>query len=92
MRGSHVCVPELFHIIWFWEGYAVSWSVLHHSLSLKACLCRNLYPRNSKEQSQSQYNGLILDAMYLETVRNDLGTVSMMLLMIRNKWLTSVSV
>jgi len=37
MRGSHVRVPELFHIIWFWEGYAVSWSVLHHFLSLKAC-------------------------------------------------------
>jgi len=36
MRGSRVCVPELFHIIWFWEDYAVSWSVLHHFLSLKA--------------------------------------------------------
>jgi len=36
MRGFHVCVPELFHIIWFWEGYAVSQSVLHHFLSLKA--------------------------------------------------------
>jgi len=36
-RGSHVGIPELFHIIWFWEGYAVSWSVLHNFLSLKAC-------------------------------------------------------
>jgi len=36
MRGSCVCVPELFHIIWFWEGYAVSQSVLHHFFSLKA--------------------------------------------------------
>jgi len=34
-----VHVPELFHIIWFWGGgYAVSQSVLHHPLSLKACL------------------------------------------------------
>jgi len=34
-----VCVPELFHIIWFWGGgYAVSQSVLHHSLLLKAHL------------------------------------------------------
>jgi len=36
MRGSCVRVPELFHIIWFWEGYALSQSVLHHLLSLKA--------------------------------------------------------
>jgi len=36
MRGSHVHIPELFHIIWFWEGYVVSQSVLHHFLSLKA--------------------------------------------------------
>jgi len=39
MRGLCVCVPELFHIIWFWGGgYAVSQSVLHCSLLLKACL------------------------------------------------------
>jgi len=36
MRGLRVRVLELFHIIWFWEGYAVSQSVLHHFLSLKA--------------------------------------------------------
>jgi len=36
MRASHVRIPELFHIIWFWEGYAVSLSVLHHFLLLKA--------------------------------------------------------
>jgi len=37
-RGAHVLIPDIFHIIWFWEGSAVSWSVLHHFLSLKACL------------------------------------------------------
>ena len=38
-RGSHVRILELFHIIWFWGGgYAVSWSVLHRFLLLKACL------------------------------------------------------
>jgi len=37
-RGAHVLVPDIFHIIWFWEGCAVSWSVLHRFLSLKACL------------------------------------------------------
>ena len=38
MRGVCVLVPDIFHIIWFWEGSAVSWSVLHHFLSLKARL------------------------------------------------------
>jgi len=38
IRGAHVLVPDIFHIIWFWEGSAVSQSVLHHSLSLKARL------------------------------------------------------
>ena len=38
-RGSCVCVPELFHIIWFLGGgYAVSQSVLHCYLLLKAHL------------------------------------------------------
>jgi len=35
MRGAHVLVPDIFHIIWFCEGSAVSQSVLHHFLSLK---------------------------------------------------------
>jgi len=37
-RGARVLVPDIFHIIWFWEGSAVSWSVLHCFLSLNTCL------------------------------------------------------
>jgi len=37
-RGAHVLVPDIFHIIWFWEGSAVSQSVLHHFLSLNTRL------------------------------------------------------
>ena len=37
-RGACVLIPDIFHIIWFGDGYAVPWSVLHHFLSLKARL------------------------------------------------------
>jgi len=50
MRGSRVRVPELFHIIWFWEGYAGSQSVLHHSLSLKAHFQCILVPFEGPEE------------------------------------------
>jgi len=59
MRGSRVHVPELFHIIWFWEGYAVSWSVLHHFFSLKACFqCIQVLFEGSEETSGAHHSVL----------------------------------
>ena len=64
-RGLCVCVPELFHTIWFWGvGYAVSRSILHHSLLLKAHLQRIIVPFEGPEETRGA-RVLVLDIFHI---------------------------
>jgi hypothetical protein len=63
-RGARVLVPDIFHIIWFWEAYAISRSVIHHFLSPKARFERILVSfEGSKETSGAR--GCVLQIFHI---------------------------